>query len=342
MIWSLGIVLLGNGGYFPFELGLNCLLNSALRRLSPFNSTIVQMRKPDIQQQDQLPRRSRPVDVRFPDHGLTVIESHHAENFQMERKQWAYHKFCWIAMGRGQLELEKGAIPIQQDQFLLLPVGLEHRFVDHQTEPLTLVIACMNERFLIPGSRQETVWQEACASLLPGRPRRARGAFQHSEMTDQLKLILREQTLAQPGWELASISAASDLLVHTLRSCIPADDSGRNSNHAVDAVIEHLNANFHKQIPLPELADRCNLSSRRFTALFKLRTGRTLTNYVNECRIEYSMERLRETRHILYSCYESGFRDVAYFYRVFKRQSGMTPGEFLASCDSADHQHTSS
>lgn len=156
-------------------------------------------------------------------------------------------------------------------------------------------------------------------------------------MIDLLKLMLREQTLSQPGWELASISAAGDLLVHTIRSCIPADHSGRNNNHAVDAIIKHLDANFYKQIPLPELAARCNLSSRRFTDLFKSRTGRTLTNYVNERRIKYAMERLRETQHILYSCYESGFRDVAYFYRVFKRQSGMTPGEFLASGNSAEH-----
>ena len=300
------------------------------------------MSKPDIQPQDQHPRRSSPADVHFPDHGLTVIESHHAETFHMERKQWPFHKFCWVAMGRGLLELDQEVIPIQRDQFLLLPAGLEHRFVDHHTDPLTLVIACMDERFLVPGRRREAVWQAACASLPPGRPCRARGAFQHSEMVDQLKLMLREQTLSQPGWELASNSAASDLLVHTIRSCIPAHDSGRNSNQAVDAVIEHLDANFYKQIPLPDLAARCNLSSRRFTDLFKLRTGRTLTNYVNERRINYAMERLRETQHILYSCYESGFRDVAYFYRVFKRQSGMTPGEFLASCDSADHQPVAS
>jgi AraC-like DNA-binding protein len=188
----------------------------------------------------------------------------------------------------------------------------------------------MDERFLMPGGRCEEIWQRACASLPPGRPRRARGAFQHSEMVDRLKLMLREQTLAQPGWGLAATSAAGDLIVHTLRSCLPADDCGKSSSQEVDAVIEHLDANFYKQNTLPELASRCGLSTRRFSDLFKQRTGRTLTNYLNERRIGYAKERLRETRHILYSCYESGFRDVTYFYRVFKRHCGMTPGDFLA------------
>ena len=166
-----------------------------------------------------------------------------------------------------------------------------------------------------------------------------------SVLVEKLAAVTAEcgLALADAGRRLDGITEmAGDLLVHTIRSCIPADDSARNSNDAVDAVIEHLDANFYKQIPLPELAARCNLSSRRFTDLFKLRTGRTLTNYVNERRINYAMERLRETQHILYSCYESGFRDVTYFYRVFKRQSGMTPGDFLASCKTTDHPSVAS
>ncbi len=38
---------------------------------------------------------------------------------------------------------------------------------------------------------------------------------------------------------------------------------------------------------------------------------------------------LRKTGHILYSCYESGFHDVGYFYRVFKKHTGLTPGQFM-------------
>lgn len=68
---------------------------------------------------------------------------------------------------------------------------------------------------------------------------------------------------------------------------------------------------------------------RRFIDIFKQVTGSTFNVYLNPRRIEFAIERLRETRHILYACYESGFSDPAYFYRVFKKQTGMTPGTFL-------------
>ena len=276
-------------------------------------------------------RRSGPADVRIPEHGLWVLESHHAEAFHMEMGRWPFHKLCWVAIGRGLLEMEQGSLPIQRNQFLLLPAGLEHRFVDHGAEPMTLVITCMDERFLKPRGWREQAWKEAFESHPAGRPRKARSAFQHSEMIDRLKLMLREQRSRQTGWELASISAAGDLIVHLLRSCVSADEFESDSARAVEGIVEYLDTNFYKQVQLPELAGRCEMSKRRFTELFKNRTGKTVTQYLNDRRIEYAKERLRETEHILYSCYESGFRDVAYFYRVFKRQAGMTPGDFLKS-----------
>jgi AraC-like DNA-binding protein len=203
--------------------------------------------------------------------------------------------------------------------------------VDSRADPLTLVIACMDDQFLSPGGWRDRAWREACASHPLGRPCQARSAFQHSEMIDRFKLMLREQNLKQAGWEVASMSAAADLIVHTLRSCLPVEAVEKGSARAVDGVVEFLDSNFYKQVQLPDLAERCGLSPRRFTDLFKQRTGLTLTHYLNKRRIEYAKERLRETDQILYSCYESGFRDVAYFYRVFKRHTGMTPGSFLTS-----------
>ena len=136
-----------------------------------------------------------------------------------------------------------------------------------------------------------------------------------------LSTIHPEIVFAYPGARLDRQGALDRL---------PIEAAEVGSVRAVDGVVEFLDGNFHKQLQLPELADRCGLSPRRFTDLFKERTGVTLTHYLNRRRIEYAQERLRETDQISYACHESGFRDVAYFYRVFKRHAGMTPGEYLA------------
>ncbi len=35
------------------------------------------------------------------------------------------------------------------------------------------------------------------------------------------------------------------------------------------------------------------------------------------------------------ACYESGFQDIGYFYRVFKKYTGQTPGDFIANYSGA-------
>ena len=68
---------------------------------------------------------------------------------------------------------------------------------------------------------------------------------------------------------------------------------------------------------------------RRLTTLFKERTGMTVIEYLTAKRIDYAKERLRQTGQILCAAYEAGFSDPAYFYRVFKKATGMTPGRFV-------------
>jgi YesN/AraC family two-component response regulator len=33
------------------------------------------------------------------------------------------------------------------------------------------------------------------------------------------------------------------------------------------------------------------------------------------------------------ACYESDFQDIGYFYRVFKKYTGQTPGDLIAGCE---------
>jgi len=99
----------------------------------------------------------------------------------------------------------------------------------------------------------------------------------------------------------------------------------------VEGAIEYIDGHPYQAMQIGDMAERCGLSPRRFTDLFKQRTGMTFSHYLNRRRIRYACERLDETGHILYACHESGFNDLAYFYRVFKKHTGLTPGEYLKS-----------
>ena len=277
-------------------------------------------------------RRKVPARIAVPEGEVRVLESHHAGDFRMDVSEWPFHKVCWVAVGRGLIETTAEAIPIQADDFLLLPAGLAHRFVDDSSEPLTLVVLCISRKFISgPGNgKLLDLWESTLSRNAPGQPLCARTGFHHSALMESLRLALREQGNRRPGWETALQSVASRVILNFARNhCEPREDHVRSSMRAVEGAIEYIDTHVHENLHIDDLATRSNLSARRFTDLFKQRTGLTFSQYLNRRRIEYACQRLDETGHILYACHGSGFNDVAYFYRVFKKQTGMTPGEYL-------------
>lgn len=275
-------------------------------------------------------RRQQPAWVELPDGEARVLESHHATDFAMEFGAWPFHKICWVAVGRGQLEHGSGAAKIRQDDFLLLPADWSHRFVDHPSEPLTLVILCVSRSYLT--GQAEELWDLALGRHPAGRPVCARSAFHRSSLVATFRLALREQGQQQLGWETALQGVVDRLLLSFGRGFGEARDRHvESSMRTVEGAIEYIDGHPYEALQIGEMSERCRLSPRRFTDLFKQRTGLTFSHYLNRQRIRYACERLDETGHILYACHESGFNDLAYFYRVFKKQTGLTPGEYLKS-----------
>lgn len=279
-----------------------------------------------------LPRRKSPAEIKVPEGCVRVIESHHSTQFQMVLGTWPFHKICWVPIGRGRLEFDRGETGIGRDGFLVLPAGWKHRFVDEPGAPLTLVILCLSEKFIASGERSE-LWRRVAGRCAPGKALAARTRFHLAELVRLFRRALREQDRRAPGWETALQSTADELLVHFVRGHVEIRNRGAGKSGAEQAVrgaLEHIDSHPHEMFQIHTMAERCGLSPRRFTDLFKRRTGETFNHYINRRRIEYACDRLRETGHILYACHESGFNDPAYFYRVFKKQTGMTPGQFLA------------
>lgn len=279
---------------------------------------------------DQHMRRKSPAEIDVPPGRVRVVESHHSSQFEMAFGSWEFHKICWVAIGQGRLESERGSQFIGSRDFLILPAGWTHRFVDEPGSPLTLVILCLSAGFMEAGERRELV------KRIPGRGGHgralvARTRFHQAAIVSLFRKALREQAQRQAGWETALQSVADDMLLRFARGHLELNRSGtgqRSAEEAVRGAVAHIDAHPHETFQIEAMAERCGMSPRRFTELFKKQTGETFNHYVNRRRIEYACDRLRETGHILYACHEAGFNDLAYFYRVFKKQTGMTPGAF--------------
>jgi len=276
-------------------------------------------------------RRREAAKIEVPPGQVRVLESHHAADFIMPMGDWPFHKICWVATGSGALASPEAETPLQENDMLVLPATWAHRFVDDRHAPLTLVILCLSVSFLDDGSRAglPSLWQAILRQHAPGTPLKARTAFHLSALSDRFRQALKEQEEALPGWEASLGSIAARILISLVRrQCEPGPGPKDSSLRAVEGAVEWISRNLHKRLTLEAVAAQCQLSPRRFTTLFKQVTGETFNTYLNRRRIDHACQRLRETGHIAYACHESGFNDLAYFYRVFRKYKGITPGAF--------------
>ncbi|WAM33588.1 response regulator transcription factor [Caldicellulosiruptor morganii] len=98
----------------------------------------------------------------------------------------------------------------------------------------------------------------------------------------------------------------------------------------VKKVIEYIKANyFYSEISLSEISEKFFVSPSYLSRLFKKETGKNLSDFINEYRIEKAKELLATTDLKTYEIADKvGIPDPHYFSRIFKRYTGYSPSEY--------------
>lgn len=103
----------------------------------------------------------------------------------------------------------------------------------------------------------------------------------------------------------------------------------------IESVLAYIHKYFRKPVSKQELADLAGLSVSHFSDLFKKRSGRSPMNYIASLRLNHAKSLLlSSTKGLRHVADQAGFSDECYFNRVFKQQTGITPGVYRKR----DHQ----
>jgi YesN/AraC family two-component response regulator len=95
--------------------------------------------------------------------------------------------------------------------------------------------------------------------------------------------------------------------------------------HVKQKVAEHYQYN----ISFTQIANELHLSRNYLSSLFKRETGVSFSNYLTLYRIEKAKEMMNLHRYMIYEVSEMvGYSDPAYFSRVFKNVTGISPTDY--------------
>ena len=103
-----------------------------------------------------------------------------------------------------------------------------------------------------------------------------------------------------------------------------------NTSHwAIESIQNYILEFYNRDLKLPQLAKLYFLNPDYLCRLFRKETGQSFSEYVNRIRINEAKKMLELTSEDVMSiALQVGFRNVTYFNRQFKMQTGLSPREY--------------
>jgi AraC-like DNA-binding protein len=103
-------------------------------------------------------------------------------------------------------------------------------------------------------------------------------------------------------------------------------------SYPVSLCISYISDHLHYQITLSNLAKQCKLTPQYLSTLFHKETGRTITDYIMDEKLETAKQMLAYSQHTLQEIASNlGFSSHSNFTLHFRKHYRMTPSEYRNS-----------
>lgn len=102
------------------------------------------------------------------------------------------------------------------------------------------------------------------------------------------------------------------------------------SSDKLKQVLDYIELHYAETISISELAKLCYFSDYHFMRFFKKHMNMTCVEYINNLRLEKSVELFKQgNSSILDVSLSVGFHNLSYFHRAFKKKYHITPLSFI-------------
>lgn len=156
---------------------------------------------------------------------------------------------------------------------------------------------------------------------------------ENAQILSTVDELLRATKEAKPFYELETVGLIYQLFYNLYRSghIVKHPSSAADKGiHTVITLLEWIEHHNSERITLDDASRVTGLSEKYICRIFKEHTAKTVMEYVNESRIEKACAQMA-TNSITKAAFDSGFNNLSYFCKVFKKCKGMSPSEYKKS-----------
>jgi two-component system response regulator YesN len=117
--------------------------------------------------------------------------------------------------------------------------------------------------------------------------------------------------------------------VNTRAALNDKKEEDNEGNFIVSRTMKYINEHYAEKLTLQQVADYLFISTWHLCRVLKKHSDTNFVDILNHVRIEHAKKFLRETNLKVYEISERvGYSDIAYFSKVFRALTGLSPKQF--------------
>ncbi|GGD58846.1 AraC family transcriptional regulator [Emticicia aquatilis] len=242
------------------------------------------------------------------------------------------YELTLVLKGEGQRYVGQQVHEFFAGDLVFLGANLPHCWINQaiENENASAIVIQFGDLFLGKGIVELPEMKKVQAFL-----EKSKSGF---EIIGKTKEILTERIVALQHktalQKIAGLLEIFDILSHSTE-IITIDDFffehqyNQSETARFQKVFSYLIENFKEEITLEQIANIADLSPTSFCRYFKNITKKTFVEVLIEFRLQYACQLLNKTDlPIQQVAFESGFGDVPYFNKLFRKHKNITPKEW--------------
>ena len=251
------------------------------------------------------------------------------QGFHQEDGRGCWFKILWCESGRGCLTFDEQSVEIAKGDIFYMPKAYPHEYFPYEPKwtvrwvvfdgrdiEITLGQLGLDRPAVVKGCSPKGLDRLFDKAMLTLRTDRINGIFRCSGLCYDMLLELHSMMLSET---MPGSNVKNDILL---------------------PVINHIEDNFKRDLPINELVMLSGVSHQYLGRLFRQAMGTSIEKYIQKRRLWEAKHLLLETSEpIAKISTQCGFRDAGYFSTVFRRSEGMPPLEYRRISKKQLRQH---
>lgn len=232
-------------------------------------------------------------------------------------------EILFIVDGRGTVEIAGNQFKIGKNDIVVYNADVRHAEQSSPEEPLEMCFIAFDKIQLknLPPN-----------AILPQDSSFIFNAAQFADVLTQLFDLIRRELIIKDEFYAEIVKDASrTLLMYLFRVINDTSNSADllNKDNILNIILPYIEKNYLNNISLSDIAEDCFVNKYYLSHVFTENFGMSIGQYIRSKKLTLAQKRICESDLPISEIAEKcGFSNPAYFNRLFKKETGITPVQY--------------